>query len=258
LQVALAQHPREIGAAIVYEQWGWPLPPPAQDDVQQHLRGVPLIVDRVDSADFFASRRGLGQYEVLSLSKVVGTEAGGLARDKDGTLLEFQPRQTPAALPESQPALQQVEHAQRLAAHPAGREWFKQSQQVHPGALRWLQDNCVVDALEAERRVRNAAALTLLDNRLAAGWPRWMVAALDAGAGPVWAPVFRGTATDIQWRSVGRLRRTFRVDATVRLFNWSGNPLRPCYEPSVALPIHGGIVDLAAVLSSLESANNST
>jgi hypothetical protein len=254
LHAALTGYAREVGAAIVYEQWGWPLPPPAEDDVRQRLRGVPLIVDRVDSADFFANRRGLGQYEVLSLSKVVGIDAGGLVRDSSGALLEFQAPRTPTPQPrlEFQPAQRQVELAQRLAAHPAGREWFKQSQQVHPGALRWLQDNCLVDALEAERRVRNEAALTLLDTPLAAGWPRWMVDAVEAGAGPVWAPVFRGTTTELHWRSVGNLHRTFGIDSAVRMFNWSGNPLRPCYEPGVALPIHGGIVDLAAVLSVLE------
>jgi hypothetical protein len=250
LHAALTGHAREIGAAIVYEQWGWPLPPPAEDDVRQRWRGVPLIVDRVDSADFFANRRGLGQYEVVSLSKVVGIAAGGLARDSSGALLEFQAPRTPGPLPRLD--FQQVERAGRLAAHPAGREWFKQSPQVHPRALQWLQDNCLVDALEAERRVRNEAALTLLDRPLAAGWPRWMVDAVAAGAGPVWAPVFRGASTELHWRSAGNLRRTIGIAAAVRMFNWSGNPLRPCYEPCVALPIHGGIEDLAAVLSVLE------
>jgi len=41
------------------------------------------------------------------------------------------------------------------------------------------------------------------------------------------------------------------VRAAVRMFNWSGNPLSPRYEPSVALPIHGGLVCPAEAVSVL-------
>jgi len=37
-----------------------------------------------------------------------------------------------------------------------------------------------------------------------------------------------------------------------RLFNWSGNPLRPDYEPSLALPVHGGVTEFGDIVAALE------
>src|SRR5439155_14822418 len=89
-----------LGAAIVYEQWGWPLPSDAQDAVRTRLAGVPVIVDRVDSADFLAAPRDFGAFEVLSLSKVFGIAAGGIARRvSDGAYLRFNPERTPRRAP---------------------------------------------------------------------------------------------------------------------------------------------------------------
>ena len=122
-----------------------------------------------------------------------------------------------------------------------------------PGVLRWLDDNCLFEAVEAERRGRNNAAVALLGSQLAADWPRWMADAVQAGACPVWAPLLRGASAALHWRTVASLRRSWGIEATVRPFNWSGNPLQPNYEPSVALPIHGGIANLTSVLSALGS-----
>jgi hypothetical protein len=235
------------GAAIVYEQWGWPLPSDARHAIDDRLAGVPIIVDRVDSADFFHARRDYGAFEILSLSKVLGTAAGGLARTlPDRTYLRFDP--APDHPQPSRPI-----DATRQLSHPAVRELFKRSQQVHPSVTTWLAANCAIRAAEAERRARNANARTILNSSLAADWPSWMAEAIQLGAGPVWAPILRGREPAIHWQAVAELENGWRIASAVRMFNWTGNPLAPRFEPGVALPIHGGVdgEDVAAVVASL-------
>ena len=73
-----------------------------------------------------------------------------------------------------------------------------------------------------------------------------MADAVGAGAGPVWAPVLRGVDPAVQWRAVACLARGWGLSSTVRLFNWTGDPLAPRFETCVALPIHGGVIDVSA------------
>lgn len=233
------------GAAIVYEQWGWPLPMDAEDAVQARFTGVQVIVDRVDSADFFSAPRTWGGFEILSLSKVLGLDAGGIARRRmDGALLRFEPALNSRRAPSA-------DHP-GLVSHPAVRELFKQSKFVHPSSIRWLADNCAVSALEAERRARSTAARLILDSPLGAGWPTWMAQAIESGAGPVWAPVLRGVEPAVHARAIASLERELGIRAAVRMFNWTGNPLWPQYEPSVALPIHSALMCPARAVSLLQ------
>jgi hypothetical protein len=232
------------GAAIVYEQWGWPLPTAAQEAVREELADVPVIVDRVDSADFLTTPRSFGAFEVLSLSKVLGLDAGGLARRRpDGAQIEFVPERNARRAPGA-------DHPE-LASHPAVRELFKQSDHVHPSVVRWLEQNCAVTALEAECRTRNVAARTILDSPLSTGWPTWMTEAIESGAGPVWAPVLRGSDPAVHWQTIAILQRSWGIAAGVRMFNWTGNPLAPGFEPSIALPIHSGVECPAEIVRTL-------
>ena len=96
-------------------------------------------------------------------------------------------------------------------------------------------------ALEAERRARTTAARLILQSQLSADWPAWMTQAIEAGAGPVWAPVLRGQDPQVHRQAIDTLARVWGIGASVRMFNWTGNPLSPRFEPSVALPIHGGV-----------------
>ena len=233
LRLALASATRP-SAAIVYEQWGWPLPAGAVDAVSERCAGMPLMVDRVDSADFFAAPRTWAAFEVLSLSKGLGLAAGGIARrGADDAWLPFAPR------PHTRPA-PSADHP-HLLAHPAVRELFKQSAYVHPSVLGWVAQNCAESALEAERQARAVAARLILNSPLSAAWPPWMAHAVDAGAGPLWAPLLRGASAEVHRRAIGQLQYALGIRAAVRPFNFSGNPLAPDYGLSVALPIHGGL-----------------
>jgi hypothetical protein len=221
-------------AVILYEQWGWRMPADARQAIQEQLAGVPIIVDRVDSADFF-SARDPGTFDVLSLSKVLGTAAGGIARHlPDGAYLRFEPSATDVR--RAGPI-----HHGRQVSHPAVRELFKRSQHVHPSVIAWLEANCAVRAAETERQARNRAARLVLDSSLAANWPTWMAQAIEDGAGPVWAPILRGHDPAVHWRTVAYLADAPGITSAVRMFNWTGNPLAPRFEPCVALPIHSGV-----------------
>ncbi len=236
-------------AAIVYEQWGWPLPEAAQDALRERFAGVPVIVDRVDSADFFFNSRSWGAFEVLSLSKVLGMDAGGLARRReDSGYVRFTAAAGGAGGESATSA-----HSPLLCSHPAVRELFKQSQGVHPGAIAWLEANCAILALDSERLARCTAARLLLDSELGAGWPAWMMHAIRSGAGPVWAPVLRGSDPQTHARAVASLEVSLGVRAAVRTFNWSGDPLSPRFEPSLAVPIHSGLQASAELVAVLET-----
>jgi hypothetical protein len=244
MRSALNSPLRTPEAVILYEQWGWALPADARQSIQERLANVPIIVDRVDSADFFGAR-DVGTFDVLSLSKVLGIAAGGIARHQpDGAYLLFEP--SAADVRRSRPIVQS-----RQASHPAVRELFKRSQHVHPSVITWLETNCAVRAAEAERQARNLAARLVLNSSLAATWPTWMAQAIEDGAGPVWAPILRGQGPGVHWRTVAQLADDWGITSAVRLFNWTGNPLAPRFEACVALPIHSGVDGPGEVVASL-------
>src|SRR5207244_3239845 len=94
--------PADIGAAdacaaVVDEQWGWPFTDAAWDELTERFGGRPILLDRVDSGDFFTRPRG--DVEVSSLSKLLGLPGGGLARAK-GCLVRFEPEPQSNAMEE--------------------------------------------------------------------------------------------------------------------------------------------------------------
>ena len=237
-------------ALVVYEPWGWPLPDQAWHQLERQFRGRTLIVDRVDSADFFARghARDLppGSVEVLSLSKLLGLAGGGLAR-ANGRLVRFEPQSESAAM-------------RALRNRPLARltrggyhEVFKESRQaVHPTVRAWLQQNCLTSAAEYERSARQRHLMALVGSGLAETWPAWMRHAVSAGAGPVWAPVLRGHDAPRRWSAMYTLDQRYGVVSASRQFNWSGNPLRPEYEMCLALPVHGGLTEFGEIIAALE------
>jgi hypothetical protein len=236
-------------AAVVYEQWGWPLTDDAWTELQARFNGRLVLVDRVDSADFFArdpfADLRLRSIEVLSLSKLLGIDGGGLAR-ANGSLVAFEPE------PESD-VIGRLRRRPLAALSQAGyREFFKEGRQaVHPAVTAWLGRNSLEFAAEHERVARQRHLRALLDCSLAADWPAWMVRAVDSGAGPVWAPVLRGRDATRRWSAMRTLGQDYGVVSASRLFDWSGNPLRPRYEMCLALPVHGGITDFGEIVGAL-------
>src|SRR5207244_4588257 len=101
----------------------------------------------------------------------------------------------------------------------------------------------LTSAAEQERAARQRHLQFILESSLTRGWATWMCDVVAAGAGPVWAPIFRGQNAERTWRMMAMLEKRFGVVSVVRPFNWSGNPLRPHYELCLALPVHSGVTD---------------
>jgi len=240
--------PADIGAAdacaaVVYEQWGWPLTDAAWDELAERFGGRPILLDRVDSADFFTCPRG--GIEVSSLSKLLGLPGGGLARAK-GCLARFAPE------PQSNAMEELLSRPLGALDRPGYRELFKESRQaVHPAAIAWLEHNCLMRAAEEERANRQRHLQLIVESSLARDWPAWMCAAIGAGAGPVWAPLYRAQDARRYWQAMFTLDERFGVVSAPRLFNWSGNPLRPQYEMCFALPVHSGVTDFGEIVAAL-------
>jgi hypothetical protein len=47
------------------------------------------------------------------------------------------------------------------------------------------------------------------------------------------------------------LGQGFGVASTVSVFNWTGDPLEPDYEPCMLIPVHGEMQHLAAVVRAI-------
>ncbi|MCA1645076.1 MAG: hypothetical protein LC797_06285 [Chloroflexi bacterium] len=190
-----------------------------------------------------ANRRGAGWWPDLPRAAVRRPEGAGLAEQ--------------VVFPSGRAVIAQTLDASALPpdalARGGYRELFKESRQaVHPAVLAWLQENCLVAAVESERAARQRHLEGILDSRLAAGWPGWMVHAVSQGAGPVWAPLLRGRDAVERWQAMRTLDQGRGVASASRLFNWSGNPLHPQYEPCLAVPVHGGVTELGEIIAALE------
>jgi hypothetical protein len=217
--------------------------------IADRFRGCPVLVDRVDSADFLLRPAPLAalparSVEVVSLSKVLGLPGGGLARAADGPVLFLaEPWSTMTACLLARP--------RAALSGPGYRELFKAARQaVHPEVLDWLRVNSFAAALEVERRARQQHLRAVLDSALSRGWPAWLGDAVQQGAGPVWAPTLRDRDHAQHW-SAARILAQHGVASAVRMFNWSGNPLLPLYEPCLAVPIHGDVPDFRGLVRAL-------
>jgi hypothetical protein len=223
-----------VDALLVHEPWGWPV----------HVEGMArktVILDRVDSADFFLRQIDHPDVtEVVSLSKTLGLLGGGLAR-RDGDFLEFRAQPLSQAMPEL------LERA-----GPQHAELFKNSDQaVHPAVTQWTREHCLRDAVEEERLRRQANVRVLVQSALAKDWPAWMHRAIDAGAGPGLAPILRHHSGDQRTSAMRRLAEDFGVASTISVFNWSGDPLEPGYGACLLVPLHGEMQCLEEVVEAL-------
>jgi hypothetical protein len=245
-----AEHNLKVDGILLYEQWGWGFPLLTWEQLAQKYRDTVLIVDRVDSGDFFRRTAiPVGEFksvaQVLSLWKVLGLPGGGLLYAESG-YIEFEP--DTAFLSPITELLTRTPGIEDRGDHD---DYFKnQAQVLHPAVAKWLMQNSLLDAAEDERGARHENCLRLHNSSLGREWPAWMAEALDAGGGPGIAPVLRGAA-DTELTEAVRALEHAGIHATVYHFDWSGNPLSPSYERCLALPVHGLMCDLESVLTVL-------
>lgn len=225
-------HSIPAAALVLYEQWGWPTADAVTDKVFRKFPGIPVVLDKVDSAplDFSGPVKGRQISEIWSLSKALGLRGGGLLR-LDGKW----------SAPEIEPA-----DKDRLAALDSMKDAAftndiaKSEIASTPGPVIEFVGGCDLEAvyrLEAEARRNNLAALA--SQPAAAGWEPWMKDALNTECGPGIAPLFRGQGEKKLQEISKDIFERHGIEATPYHFNFSGDPLSPAYELCLATPVHG-------------------
>ncbi len=238
-------------AILIYEQWGWPVPVPALEELQADSRYPVLILDMVDSAHFKPACAGDHEktgisYRFTSLSKILGLSGGGMGVAK-GNYISFIPD-------EGSEKLRVVLEKKKLQEQDPAfiRNIMKDTIAALPRTVTaWIQKNDLWGAIEEERRLRQRNLGEIMNSPLADSWPSWMGDALGRGAGPGIAPLLRGADNNLLLKTKDTLRRTNRLETEIYHFNWSGNPLNPVYEKCLAIPVHGMVTDMESILKDI-------
>jgi len=112
-------------------------------------------------------------------------------------------------------------------------------QVVHPEGAPLGDGECTECAIEAERRARWQNLRVILDSPLSGVWPQWMAEAVHSESGPGIAPILRGQSESKMRAAMALLADRLQVQSSIYNFNWAGTPIRPAYEPCLAVPVHG-------------------
>ncbi len=241
----------EIDAVLLYEQWGWPFTNSAWEALEERFKNKIIILDMVDSADFYFNRRECPNcktlIEILSLNKILGLRGGGLAYFNRRPLV-FAP-----TLKSQLTKMLDDQRKNSIFKKDFGyRDYFQNSDQaVNPAIVNWVKQNDLLGAIEAEREIRQNNLHFLLRSRFSSCWPKWMVDVVENGAGPGIAPIMKGAGEKRLRTLASVLEKEHKMRAVIYHFNWSGNPLKPSYEKCLAVPVHGMVKDLYSILKNI-------
>ncbi|RJG49005.1 hypothetical protein [Motilimonas pumila] len=215
-------HQLKVDAILAYEQWGWPF----SEQVLQQLDGLktPIIFDAVDSADALQRLVPLskGLPVVVSLSKCLGFAIGGVLHQ-----FGHWQRRHDSEITLAQPSLNSVIELDIYKSY---------GNDIH--CIQPLLGGDVLASLEQESELRRANLANVARDGLTVNWPTWMLDIISAKQGaPGIAPLMRGKSHEAKLEAVKNCEK-LGISAQIYNFNWSGNPLRPAYEPCLAFPLH--------------------
>ena len=238
-----------VDAVLIYEQWGWPLRTDVWEHLVERFPRVPLIWDRVDSADWLVQTAMPANEivaDITSLSKLLGLPGGGILRGKHG--FEVYCKRPLSAL-----TLMLMQTSGNVQDDFEGQEYFKnQGETVHPSAERWLRENSLAIALAGESAARQRNLKALQRTTLTQHWASWMKQAIADGACPGIVPLMSGAEAGAMEKALSRLETAHNITGARYHFNWSGNPLEPDYQPCLAFPVHGQVADIEPILAALQ------
>jgi len=243
----------ETDAFLVYEQWGWPIPASAMKQLKERAGNKVFILDMVDSAHFQPEGKSDTEgfksfFRFTSLSKLLGLPGGGVGITGE-RYIPFSPQT------ESEHLLAALERQGMIDDHPHG--YLKNILMEHVAAVpanlwTWLKENDLWGAIEDERNARHQNLKAVLDTQLAGSWPAWMKKAVNEGAGPGIAPLFRRSSDETLKKMKETLLKDAMIETEIYHFNWTGNPLEPSYEKCLAFPVHGMVEDIKNILRCVE------
>lgn len=240
-------------AVLIYEQWGWPIPASAMKQLKELAGDKLFILDMVDSAHFQPEGKSDTEgcksfFRFTSLSKLLGLPGGGVGIT-GGRYIPFSPQ------PESEHLLAALEEQSMIDAHPYSHvnNILKEDVAAVSQNLRtWLKENDLWGCIEDERNARHQNLKAVLDTQLSDSWPAWMKKAVNEGAGPGIAPLFRHFSDETLKKMKEKLLNDAMIETEIYHFNWTGNPLEPSYEKCLAFPVHGMVEDIKNILRCVE------
>ena len=240
-----------IDGVLLYEQWGWPFKTEVYSVLTERFGEIPIVLDRVDSADFIRNRRVAVEengaiVEIASLSKTLGFCGGGLARC-GGEYLPFWPDASSGTFTYAiQWREQEAEIEERMLT------FLKNESETFWPQLKHQIDDCDIPgamALECRNRQSNLKVIASLP--VGRGWPGWMHAAIEMGAAPGIAPLMLGEPIETIVSRQKEVRSRYRIETAAYHFDIAGNPLAPEYVDCLAFPVHGMVDSVDAILSDM-------
>lgn len=218
---------------ILVDQWGWVRPETAREEVRGLYPNALKIWDRVDvlcqdleSYLKFAIQKG--EYQVVSLSKLVGLNFGALTWDSEGLCRLLQ-----AELGDED----EKRHFRALQDSDVtwSTHFLKENFSILPEeVVSWLQTNDLEAAFSSEYQLRLERA-NRVGEVLQLNLPLWMKKALAEPLGvPGIFPILVESRSDLQIMSK-------ETQLPLYGFDYSETYLRPEWKPGLALPLHSGM-----------------
>jgi len=186
-------------------------------------------------------------YSIISLSKILGLPGGGIAL-ANGQQLEYKSN---VEFEEYLDAFDKVDYTGLEL--PGIINNYKKSEipAVSKNIKSWLQTNDLFGSISCELQQRQNNILILSEGSLTKEWPAWMKKAIEIGAGPGIAPLFRGEPDLVLMNNQKKLKKELGIETSIYHFNWSGDPLSPNYEKCLAIPVHGLIHNINKIVALL-------
>jgi len=248
----VAKYNITVDAILIYEQWGWPIPENVMNNLGKIFKDKILIYDLVDSAHFkfegyVNNKLFKNIYSIISLSKILGLPGGGIAL-ANGQQLEYKSN---VEFEEYLDAFDKVDYTGLEL--PGIINNYKKSEipAVSKNIKSWLQTNDLFGSISCELQQRQNNILILSEGSLTKEWPAWMKKAIEIGAGPGIAPLFRGEPDLVLMNNEKKLKKELGIETSIYHFNWSGDPLSPNYEKCLAIPVHGLIHNINKIVALL-------
>jgi len=253
----VVSHNLDVEAVLIYDQWGWPVFDNSFEDLKERFKGKILIHDQVDSTNIpWSSDDSMidekynsfeSVYQVFSLSKTLGLSGGGMAC-WNGKWLESSIDNDHWQLMVS------LNDAQNI--HEINNNLLSNFMKFDIVALpakvnQWLKNNDVSKAYQQEMERRGQNISVIVNAGLAKNWPVWIMKAVKDNNVPGIAPLLKGVSVENLNSVQKKLFSNFKLETKIYHFDWNGNQFMPDYVKCLALPVHGMVNNMNAIVKTL-------
>lgn len=244
-------HDIKVDGVLLYEQWGWPIIENAKAEITERFKGSLIILDRVDSADIDNKKRikfypENDEFEVSSLSKILGLPGGGLLM-VNGKQKKFKTNSSDFFISKE---LVKIKNNKKIL-----NLYKNEIEFLHPDLRFWLEGNDLFGAVKQENMDRENNLRAILMDKSSQGWGEWMRRAIENGSRPGIVPLLVGSPISKMNKAKEILRKKFDTESEIYHFNWSGNPMKPDYRECLAFPVNGSVENMTTILKKINKIN---